>query len=39
MGNGDSAGLHTPHYNFNDDGIAVGATLWGALVEKYLAKA
>lgn len=38
MGNGDSAGLHTPHYNFNDDGIAVGATLWGALVEKYLAK-
>ena len=39
MGNGDSTGLHTPHYNFNDDGIAVGATLWGALVEKYLAKA
>ena len=39
MGNGDSAGLHTPHYNFNDDGIAVGATLWGALVEEYLAKA
>ena len=39
MGNGDSAGLHTTHYNFNDDGIAVGATLWGALVEKYLAKA
>ena len=39
MGNGDSAGLHTPHYNFNDDGIAVGATLWGALVEKYLARA
>ena len=39
MGNGDSTGLHTPHYNFNDDGIAVGATLWGALVEKYLARA
>ncbi len=39
MGNGDSTGLHTPQYNFNDDGIAVGATLWGALVEKYLAKA
>lgn len=38
MGNGDSAGLHTPHYNFNDDGIAVGASLWGALVEEYLKK-
>lgn len=38
MGNGDSAGLHNPHYNFNDEGIAVGASLWGALVEKYLEK-
>lgn len=38
MGNGDSAGLHNPHYNFNDDNIAIGASLWGALVEEYLAK-
>ena len=39
MGNGDSAGLHNPHYNFNDNGIAIGASLWGAIVEEYLAKA
>ncbi|MHC5306180.1 M20 aminoacylase family protein [Bartonella sp. LJL80] len=38
MGNGDSAGLHNPHYNFNDDIIPVGASLWGALVESYLVK-
>lgn len=36
MGNGNSAGLHSPNYNFNDEIIPVGASLWGSLVEDYL---
>lgn len=37
IGNGDSAGLHTPGYDFNDDILAVGAAAWVALAEAALA--
>jgi amidohydrolase len=33
IGNGDSAGLHHPAYNFNDDVIPHGASYWARLVE------
>jgi amidohydrolase len=33
IGNGDSAGLHHPAYDFNDDAIPVGASFWARLVE------
>ena len=33
VGNGDSAGLHHPAYNFNDDVIPVGTSYWVRLVE------
>jgi hippurate hydrolase len=33
VGNGDSAGLHHPRYNFNDDVIAYGTSYWVRLVE------
>jgi amidohydrolase len=36
-GNGDSAGLHHPAYNFNDDAIVYGASYWIKLVENTLA--
>jgi len=32
-GNGDSAGLHTPGYDFDDNAIPVGASFWARLVE------
>jgi amidohydrolase len=32
-GNGDSAGLHHPAYNFNDDAIPAGVSYWVRLVE------
>lgn len=37
VGNGDSAGLHHPAYNFNDDVIPVGTSYWVKLVETALA--
>jgi hippurate hydrolase len=37
MGNGDSAGLHHPAYNFNDDAIVFGSSYWVKLVETTLA--
>ena len=37
MGNGDSAGLHHPKYNFNDEAIAHGVSYWVRLVETALA--
>jgi amidohydrolase len=37
MGNGDSAGLHHPAYNFNDEAIVYGASYWIRLVEGTLA--
>ena len=36
VGNGDSAGLHHPAYNFNDDVIPVGTSYWVKLVETAL---
>jgi amidohydrolase len=36
-GNGDSAGLHHPAYNFNDEAIVYGTSYWIRLVEKALA--
>jgi amidohydrolase len=36
-GNGDSAGLHHPAYDFNDDAIVFGTSYWIKLVENSLA--
>ena len=36
VGNGDSAGLHHPAYNFNDEAIAYGSSYWAKLVEHTL---
>ncbi len=36
IGNGDSAGLHHPAYNFNDDAIPFGVAYWTCLVESRL---
>jgi len=36
IGNGDSAGLHHPAYDFNDEAITVGASFWARLVETAL---
>lgn len=33
MGNGDSAGLHHPAYDFNDKAIPVGVSYWASIVE------
>jgi len=37
VGNGDSAGLHHPAYDFNDDTIPVGTSYWVRLAETALA--
>jgi amidohydrolase len=36
VGNGDSAGLHNPSYDFNDEVIPLGASYWVRLVESAL---
>jgi hippurate hydrolase len=36
IGNGDSAGLHHPSYNFNDEAIPFGTSYWVRLVEAAL---
>jgi hippurate hydrolase len=36
LGNGDSAGLHHPQYNFNDEIIPIGTSYWVRLVETAL---
>lgn len=36
LGNGDSASLHSPHYNFDDRNIISGAVFWCGLVETIL---
>ena len=33
VGNGDTAGLHNPAYDFNDEAIPVGCSYWVRLVE------
>jgi len=37
LGNGDSAALHHPAYDFNDDAIPVGTSYWVKLAETALA--
>ena len=37
LGNGDSAGLHHPAYDFNDEAIPVGTSYWIRLAETVLA--
>jgi hippurate hydrolase len=39
IGNGDSAYLHNPHYDFNDDVIPHGVSYWVSLAETLLATA
>jgi amidohydrolase len=36
VGNGDSAGLHHPAYNFNDEAIPFGTSYWARLAETAL---
>lgn len=36
IGNGQSASLHNPHYNFNDNILPVGASYWVRLTEMQL---
>jgi amidohydrolase len=36
IGNGDSAGLHHPAYNFNDEAIPAGTSYWVRLAESAL---
>ena len=36
IGNGESAGLHHPEYNFNDEAIPFGVGYWTKLVESRL---
>jgi amidohydrolase len=37
IGNGDSAGLHNPAYDFNDEAIPLGTSYWVRLAETALA--
>lgn len=39
LGNGDTAGLHNPNYDFNDDVIPHGISYWVTLAESRLAPA
>lgn len=36
MGNGDSAGVHHPEYNFDDDAIPAGCSWWAGIVENRM---
>ena len=38
IGNGDSAGLHHPAYDFNDEAIAFGISYWARLAENNPAR-
>ncbi len=38
LGNGTTASLHNPKYDFNDDILPVGASYWATLVEQTLAR-
>ncbi|MCV6596898.1 MAG: amidohydrolase, partial [Mangrovicoccus sp.] len=39
VGNGDSAAVHHPEYDFNDEAIPAGCSWWVGLVERRLAPA
>ena len=36
MGNGDTASLHHPEYNFNDEAIPAGCSWWAEIVESRM---
>ena len=36
VGNGDTAAVHHPEYNFNDDAIPAGCSWWAEIVEKRM---
>ena len=36
IGNGDSAGLHNPQYNFNDEALPVGASWFAEVAEQRM---
>lgn len=36
LGAGEGAGLHNPHYNFNDELLTLGVAYWIAVVEQVL---
>ena len=36
MGNGNTAGLHHPEYNFDDDAIPMGASWWAEMAESRM---
>ena len=36
VGNGDTAGLHTARYDFNDAALPAGMSYWARLVETAL---
>ena len=36
IGNGDTAGLHHPAYDFNDDVLPIGIDYWVKIVETAL---
>jgi len=36
IGNGDSAGVHNPHYEFNDELLVLGAKYWAHLAQTLL---
>jgi len=36
IGNGDSASLHNPYYNFNDDILTIGVSYWVKLTQMQL---
>jgi hippurate hydrolase len=38
IGSGPAAPLHSPHFDFNDAALPIGASFWGRLVETVLAK-
>lgn len=38
LGNGDSAGLHNPNYDFNDNAIPFGVSYWVRLAETALSQ-
>jgi len=38
IGNGASADLHQPSYDFDDEAIPYGVALWATLVERKLPK-
>ncbi|NOQ80860.1 MAG: amidohydrolase, partial [Gammaproteobacteria bacterium] len=36
IGNGDSASLHNPYYNFNDEILTIGVSYWVKLTQMQL---